>query len=99
LTYRADFITDVFYKPTPYRPVLYRIFLRACKTSRGALLRYVSFSAAYNLRAATKHCYFGTKAELEDRLHDRIDLTTPLDWKLFNQSPLHMPTKADDTAH
>jgi hypothetical protein len=31
--YRADFTREVFYKPTPYRPVLSRIFLRACKTS------------------------------------------------------------------
>src|SRR5262249_38861351 len=35
LTYRAVFTTEVFYNPTPYRPVFSRIFLRACKTSRG----------------------------------------------------------------
>jgi hypothetical protein len=57
-----------------------------------------SLSASYNLRAATKHCYFGTDAELAARLHDRIELSTVFDWGLFNQSPMHMPTKAGDTA-
>ena len=57
-----------------------------------------SFSASYNLRAATKHCYFGTDAELAARLHDRIEQATPFDWALFNQSPMHMPTKAGDMA-
>jgi len=57
-----------------------------------------SFSASYNLRAATKHCYFGTDAELAARLHDRIEQATPFDWAFFNQSPMHMPTKAGDTA-
>jgi len=33
LTYRAVFAAEVFYKPTPYRPVFSRIFLRACKTA------------------------------------------------------------------
>jgi hypothetical protein len=32
LTYRADPACEVIYKPTPYRPVFSRIFLRACKT-------------------------------------------------------------------
>ena len=33
--YRADFSSNVFYKPTPYWPVCSRIFLRACKTACG----------------------------------------------------------------
>jgi len=32
-TYRTDFSRKAFYKQTPYRPVLFGIFLRACKKS------------------------------------------------------------------
>jgi hypothetical protein len=42
LAYRANPAREVFYKPTRYRPVFSRIFARACKTSRSALLRYAN---------------------------------------------------------
>jgi len=59
-----------------------------------------SISGAHNLLAAMQHCYFGTDAELAERLHKRIELQMTIHdywWRKILSVP-PKPTKMDGMA-
>jgi hypothetical protein len=48
-------------------------------------------ASQYNLRVATLHCFVGSNAEVASRLHERLKLAGPFDWRNYFSSPPGRP--------
>jgi len=44
-------------------------------------------ASQYNLRAATIHCFEGSDAKVASRLHERLRLAGPFDWRMYFGQP------------